>query len=146
MILVSLALAGVFWLSAQDAGIEVGGGLPPARDRNFPVLRADFDGDGVPDRAVAVEDPSGVQISVELSSLGETYSDALGAATLRQVEWRAISSRETFDLCVDPLDCPVDIVDGSNDARSAILVTLDETDSFILRWDGEALETYFVDL
>lgn len=116
--------------------------LPSVEELAFPTLTGDFDGDGSDDTATARQGDDGVRIALELSASGETFTESLGADTLRSVEWRVVGPEETQTLCSDPLECP----SGSNgDARDSILVILDGQDSFILRWDGGALETFFVD-
>lgn len=117
--------------------------LPTIQELAFPELTGDFDGDEIDDRAVARESAGGVQIALELSSTGATFVEALGADSLRQVEWQVIPAESLGEVCTDPVLC----VSGAAGMtqRDVILVTLDDMDSFILRWDGDALETIFLD-
>lgn len=114
--------------------------LPSVEELSFPELSGDFDGDGAEDTAIARESGSGVQIALELSSTGDTFVESLGADSLRSVDWEVLDG-EAF--CAEQESCPAE---GSNDApRDAIIVTLDGNNTFVLRWDGEALETVFLD-
>lgn len=117
--------------------------LPSVEDLAFPELEGDFDGDGEPDRARARESDTGVQIALDLSETGETYVEPLGTHSLSSVEWRVVGPEELLTICDNPVDCPT--TNGIEDVRDVIFVTLDESDSFILHWNGGALETYFVD-
>ncbi|GGY36270.1 hypothetical protein [Parvularcula lutaonensis] len=112
--------------------------LPTVEELAFPELSGDFDGDGSEDTATARESDAGVQIALELSSQKDTFVEALGADSLRSVEWDVLRAEE---LCEEAGDCP----DTEEAARDAIIVTLDGNDTFVLRWDGDALETVFLD-
>ncbi|NNU15550.1 hypothetical protein HK107_04360 [Parvularcula sp. ZS-1/3] len=117
--------------------------LPTVDEVAFPELVGDFDGDGAPDEARARESDTGVQIALELSSTGEVFVEHLGADALAQVEWEVIPADAIGEVCVDPIACP--ITEEGEAERDVILVTIDGSDRFILRWDGGALETFFVD-
>lgn len=117
--------------------------LPTVDEVAFPELVGDFDGDGAPDEARARESETGVQIALELSSTGETFVEHLGADVLAQVEWEVIPADALGEVCVDPIACPM--TQEGEAERDVILVTIDGSDRFILRWDGGALETFFVD-
>ena len=117
--------------------------LPTVEDLAFPRLEGDFDGDDLLDTAEARESDMGVQIALELSTTGETYVEPLGTGSLRSVEWRVVGPEELLTICDNPIDCPT--TDGIGEIRDVIFVTINRRDSFILHWNGDALETYFVD-
>lgn len=162
MVVKAVALAAAASLGLQDPG-DAGDGqeepgpdagavalveeapLPSVEEMAFPVLQGDFDGDGRGDEARARQGSSGVEISLELSSTGDVYVEALGAASLRQVEWEVVPPDAGAGACIDIVDCPASADPLGDGPRDAILVTLDGVDQFILRWDDGALETIFVD-
>lgn len=137
--LVTWLAMGVLALGLQEREIEKSD-LPSIADLNFPELTGDFDGDGADDRARARQGDQGVEIALELSSRDDAVIETLGAATLGSVDWRVVGEGEAQVMCGAVAGCG-----GDGGAADAILVTLDGSDSFILRWDGDALETVFVD-
>ncbi|MEM1381052.1 MAG: hypothetical protein AAGH41_10555 [Pseudomonadota bacterium] len=137
-----VVLAAVMAAGWQEAEIEATD-LPSVEDLAFPELSGDFDGDGEEDTAIARTGDEGVEIALELSSTGETYVEALGADSLSQVEWEVSGPEQTALVCNDPITCAPS--SGAQAGRDAILVTIDGSDSFLLRWDDNALETIFLD-
>ncbi|MEM1409900.1 MAG: hypothetical protein AAGG79_04040 [Pseudomonadota bacterium] len=111
--------------------------LPTVEELAFPELSGDFDGDGAADRATARQSERGIEISIELSASGKVLTESLGAGRLTSVDWEVLEPDPAAMVCEDGPDCQLS-------ARDAILITVND-ETFILRWDGDAIETLFLD-
>jgi hypothetical protein len=114
--------------------------LPSIEDLSFPKLTGDFDGDGETDQAAARQGNRGVEVALTLSGEDVLFTEALGAASLKEVSWQAVSFDDLGELCGAPVGCGF-----PEPRRDAILVDLRDGDSFLLVWEEGALETVFLD-